>query len=314
VTKTPQISAIICTHNRASLLPGAVRSLYGQSLAAAHFEVVIVNNASRDRTPQVVTRLLDSKPEGLAVRAIHEPVLGLSHARNAGLAVAKGEYVAFLDDDAIANPGWLVGLGKAFAHSSRIATVVGQVRPIWPLRPPTWLDDSLGIYYSILDYGNTMREINTGKDPLAGANIGFRHAALTKIGGFAANLGRQGTNLLSSEETDAAQKLARHGYQTWYAPDASVDHHIHANRLTRRWILTRAFWQGVSNVAMSQPDISPAAYTHTQKRVNVLLLRALGKDCFRDYVRHDLLHRNTRMRKLIARAIQLGEDCARSLR
>lgn len=310
---TIQISAIICTHNRAALLPESVRSVFAQTLESADYELIVVDNASQDATPQVVAGLIAAKPATLQVIDLRERNLGLACARNAGLSAARGEFVAYLDDDAVADPDWLRATIEAFASSEAIACVGGPVQPLWPASPPTWMDEFLQSYLSVLNLGETKRAVDPSREWLAGANIAFRRASLLEIGGFAKHLGRQGVNLMSNEDTDAVMRLAQRGHQIWYTPFASVQHHIHAQRMSRYWILNRAFWQGVSNVLMTRAGEFGEVPGLEQRRINALLVRSLGKEYLKDYLRHDVLGRHSRMRWLARRAKNLGTAFAESL-
>ena len=84
------ISAIICTHNRDNYLGAAIDSLLSQNFAEG-FEVVVIDNGSKDNTKQVVSERLDNP----RLKYIYEPVLGLSVARNTGAKVSCGEILAY---------------------------------------------------------------------------------------------------------------------------------------------------------------------------------------------------------------------------
>src|SRR5690349_1483083 len=118
------ITVAICTYNRARYLPHAIESLVGQSLAASQFEILIVDNASTDPTHEVVKRYL---PKLSNLRYLYEPRQGLSHARNTAWQSAEGKYVAYLDDDAQANPHWLIGILRHFEQSTPTPWSVGGV-------------------------------------------------------------------------------------------------------------------------------------------------------------------------------------------
>lgn len=103
------ISVIICTYNRADLLAGALESVCQQSLAASAYEIVVVDNNSTDETPQVSRAYAERYPD---VRYYIEPQQGLSYARNRDWQEARGEYVAYIDDDCQAPASWLA-VGQA---------------------------------------------------------------------------------------------------------------------------------------------------------------------------------------------------------
>lgn len=312
------ISAVICTHNRAELLGASITSLFEQTFNHSNFEIIVVNNASRDDTQLVMDVYASRCPASLTYRAINEPRLGLSFARNTGLKAARGRYVAFLDDDAIANPSWLAELVQAFAQSSQIAAVGGPIHPIWPSRPPKWITPRFHGYYTILDFGLQGRRIDPRREWLGGANIAFNRQALSERGGFSTELGRQGNNLLSNEETNILRRLADDGYHCWYSPAAHVRHHIHPDRVSRRWLLRRCFWQGVSNVAMDQlhgglPDIGTATPKNRARLLgrNLPLIRRIMVGVAKDVVRMKFMgRRNTHMESIARNASRLGTELA----
>src|SRR5881296_1050143 len=93
------LTVLVCTHNRADLLRGAL-----ESLEPTRFEVLVVDNASTDATPAVVAEC--AARAKIEIRCARETELGLDAARNRGLREAAGEFVAFLDDDARARHDW----------------------------------------------------------------------------------------------------------------------------------------------------------------------------------------------------------------
>ena len=150
------ISAIICTHNRAQYLGAAIDSLLAQTLT--NIEVIVIDNASTDATAEVVqTRLSDAR-----LRYVYEAKLGLSTARNTGAQLAKGDILAYLDDDAEASPQWLASLLEVYENNDKIAIAGGKVTLLWPpgvQHPSVCLSadpaTGLGAYY----LGDQMRYI-----------------------------------------------------------------------------------------------------------------------------------------------------------
>lgn len=242
------ISAIICTHNRADYLPRAIQSLVDQTLSADQYEIIVVDNASTDSTAAVVQTFVHL-PQ---VRYCHEPQLGVSHARNHGYQQAHGQYVAYLDDDEIANPDWLAAILAAWHISSpQVGLMGGKVLPIWEGDRPPWLTNNLLCPLSLLDWADTPITLNA-QQYLVGGNMTLPRALLTEIGGFQVGLGRRGKNLLSNEELMLKQQLEARGYISRYHPNIVVHHHVPRDRLRQWWFLKRFFWQGVSNALMTQ--------------------------------------------------------------
>ena len=239
---TPRISAIICTHNREQYLGAAIDSLLEQTLD--NYEIIVVDNASTDGTAAIAkARLGDPK-----VHYIHEPTLGLSVARNCGAEAAKGEVVAYLDDDAEASEGWLAALIKVFEENERVAIAGGKVTLIWPTNahPPRWLSDDLASGLGLYDLGNELTYIQQPALTPRGLNYAVRKSFLNEVGGFDTHLGRVGKNLLSNEEQQLTQLALSGDYQVAYVPQALAAHNVAPARMKPGWFLSRSWWQGIS--------------------------------------------------------------------
>lgn len=221
----------------------AIESVLRQDLPSAQWELLVVDNASSDDTATALRRFGD------AVRVVHEPTLGLSHARNTGWHQSRGRIIALLDDDAIAEPDWLRRLVGAFDRGVPTPSCVGgRVVPRWEAPPPAWLGERLRWSLSLTDWSETAHPVtDLGAEWLVGANIAFDRAVLEDLGGFPTSLGRVGGRLLSGEEIVLQRRLLARGLTCWYEPAATVSHCIPASRLTHRWFRKRQFAQGVSD-------------------------------------------------------------------
>jgi glycosyltransferase involved in cell wall biosynthesis len=255
----PAISVVICTRNRADLLRHALASVVDQPFPRAEFEIIVVDNASTDRTPAVVAEF-----QGAAqVRYLREERIGLCIARNTGWRAASGRHVAFFDDDAIALPGWLAAIRDGFASASgSVGVIGGRVDPIWEQRRPAWLADEIAGSLTIVDWGEPGRVIpDIRREWLVGANMAVPRELLAEIGGFHPWLDRVGNQLLSSGDVFLQMELIRRGYQCVYLPAMAIQHRVPASRLTRRWFLRRFYWQGVSDavIQLIEKTPSPAA-------------------------------------------------------
>ncbi len=244
-----QISAIICTHNRDVYLGAAIDSLLAQDFAPG-FEVVVVDNASSDRTSLVVEQRL-SNPR---LKYFFEPVLGLSVARNTGAKKSSGEILAYLDDDAVASDRWLQVLYSAYQNNEKLAIAGGKVTLLWPqgIQPPRWLSPGLAANLGAYDLGNSMVYIDKPGLTPRGLNYSIRRSFLEEIGGFDPHLGRVGKNLLSNEELQMTELALEKSWQVAYLPDALVAHNVAPERLNRSWFLNRGWWQGISECYREQ--------------------------------------------------------------
>jgi glycosyltransferase involved in cell wall biosynthesis len=249
----PLISAIIPTFNRADLLIQAVDSLVHQSLAPEQYEIIVVDNRSTDQTRSQVMRRFGQVRN---FRYIFEPDQGVSAARNRGWRAASADLLAFLDDDAIANPDWLAQYLDAFASAPTAPGCVGgRIEPIWQSPRPAWLPDDLLWCYSLLDHAAQPTALRGPVFPPA-ANVAFLRRALEQVGGFTLNVGRSGGNLVSGEETLAIRQMLHRGFTCLYWPAACVRHWVPSERLTAKWLARRMYWEGVS-CALSRRLVEP---------------------------------------------------------
>lgn len=269
----PPISAIICTHNRDQYLGRAIDSLLAQDFP--DYEIIVVDNASSDRTREVVEERLPSS----RLKYVYEGVTGLSVARNTGAATASGEILAYLDDDAVASPQWLSVLMKAYQQQEKLAIAGGKVTLIWPegITPPPWLSEGLAGNLGAYDLGD--HPINIDRPGLTprGLNYSIRRSFLDQIGGFDRNLGRIGNKLLSNEELHTTELALNLGWQVTYLPEALVAHQVAPERLNPQWFLSRGWWQGISECYRDR--LAGRTGWQPVQQTSLRLLRGLYKAC-----------------------------------
>ncbi len=249
--RSPLLSVIVCTYDRYEDLAAALVSIERQDLAAEAFELIVVDNGS-DTLAREDFRAASA---GGRARFLVEDRPGLSRARNIGVRHALGRYVAFMDDDAVADTGWARAIVERFAREPGIGVLGGPVSPLWPSARPAWLHDAMLGYLPCVDHGSSARALHP-QEWLAGTNIAYRREPLLAAGGFDETLGRTGRNLLSNEEIALTDSLRRAGAVVFYEPAMRVRHRVRPERLSQRWMRERAAWQIVSNM-LAFPDESP---------------------------------------------------------
>ncbi len=237
-----RISVIICTYNRSSYLGKTIDSLLDQTLTDAFYEIIIVDNASTDNTASVVRGF---KRQNL--RYIYEIKQGLSYSRNTGFRRSNGEIVAYIDDDAIASHDWLERILLAYSHDEEIVAVGGKIVPVWEIDKPDWITPNLYTYFSCIDWSEKPFFLKKGAY-LFGCNMSFKKSVLIDCGGFSTSLGRIGNNLLSNEEWELFKCIDNKGLKKYYDPDIYVDHTVISSRINWKWIKSRLYWQGISNL------------------------------------------------------------------
>ena len=180
------LSVIIPTRNRAERLELALRSLAQQALPRSSFEIIVVDNGSRDRTLAVVT---DFKETFARIHYIYEDLPGLHVGRHRGFHAAKGDILVFLDDDVEAFPSLLASIEEAFGNP-KVALVGGKCLPKHEGPVPEWLNamwapnshgERVVEYLSLIDLGDLPKVV----DPLRvfGCNFSIRRSVLLAAGG-----------------------------------------------------------------------------------------------------------------------------------
>jgi GT2 family glycosyltransferase len=180
-----------------------------------------------------------------AWQVVAEPAAGLSRARNRALAWADGDddVLAFVDDDAVVDPGWHEALRRRWDQAPPdVGCIGGPIRPRFDSPPPPWVSDQILPALTLLDRGAAVRDLDPEREEAVyGANISFRADVLRRAGGFDAAWGHSGRRVFFGEEDEAQRALARLGYRTRYVPDAGVMHVIAAERLTRGSFVRRRY-------------------------------------------------------------------------
>ncbi len=218
-----------------------------QTLPRDTYKVLVVDNNSTDETPNVLRELKERFGDRLHV--VCETQQGLSHARNRALAEAAAPLVSFLDADAVAEECWLESMADAFDEHPRAGVVGGRIEVLWDAPKPRWWDDRLDEAMGRFSPGDEQTQLRYPRFPYGG-NFAVRTAASDEVGGFLPHLGRRGTGMLAGEEGELCLRMEQHGWEIHYTPAALVHHRATAERLTRRFILRRAFNHGRSQYLM----------------------------------------------------------------
>jgi GT2 family glycosyltransferase len=259
----PRISVVICayTEQRWDALVDAVASAQAQD--PSPYEVVVVidhNNNLRDHAIGELPRTrVFANEEGR----------GLSGARNTGVRHATGEIVAFLDDDARAQPGWLSALALAFEDPTVIGAG-GVAVPAWESRAPSWIPPEF-LWVVGCSYRGLPSSLAEIRNPI-GANMAFRRTVLERVGGFTDGIGRVGRTPLGCEETELSIRArAATGGRIVQMPDAKVEHRVSPDRTRWRYFRRRCWAEGLSKAVVSRSVGSNAALERERTYVMVTL-------------------------------------------
>jgi len=243
---TRSTSVIICTYteDRWDALARAVRSIGRQTHPALETIVVI------DHDSILLERARRAFTDARVIESTGEP--GLSGARNSGVAVAAGDIVAFLDDDAVADETWLAELDRAFDRANVIGAG-GVATPGWVRgTPPSWLPQEF--YWTIgCSYRGLPDDASPIRNPI-GATMSFRRTVFDRIEGFSDGIGRIGSTPLGCEETELSirARLAHPGSVVLHVPTARVQHVIAAERISWAYFRSRCWSEGLSKALLSR--------------------------------------------------------------
>ncbi len=207
------LSLIICTRNRAAQLPACLEAIDTRELAEVSGEIVLVDNGSTDETLRILHDYAEKQT--VPVQVTTEPETGLSRARNAGLAVARGDILAFTDDDCYLTPGYFREAARVHAETD-YAFWGGTIDRYDPLDAPyfiTWLTEP--------------RELRPGQlipaGVIQGANLVITSALVDAIGPFSERLGA-GTPF-RCEDIEYVSRATHYGYRGGFVPQMKVLHH-----------------------------------------------------------------------------------------
>jgi glycosyltransferase involved in cell wall biosynthesis len=257
------LSIIICTYNRARSLVDTLQALLIQDTPPSlRWEIIIVDNNSRDNTRDVVKDFADKSAVSLTY--VFEPRQGQSHARNRGLKIARGEIVAFTDDDVIPEKTWVAKIVMAVDHH-HVDGIGGRTLPKWEAPVPRWLKGNPHIWWCIalLDSEKfaslSWPEVKGGAQ-IWGANMAFKRSLFHDVGCFNTGFGNVGNKLYRGEETELIRRALQKGKKLVYDPQLTVYHRIDANRMTKKFFRKVAFDSGETQVERSALECSVALF------------------------------------------------------
>jgi glucosyl-dolichyl phosphate glucuronosyltransferase len=203
-----------------------------------------------DHNPELAARAADELGGEGVVMVENRHARGLSGARNSGIEVARGDLVAFLDDDALPVDGWLAALVAPFDDPTVVATG-GTARPAWADGRPGWFPEEFDWVVGC-SYRGQPDGVAEVRNPL-GCNMAFRRRVFAGMDGFREGVGRIGRRPLGCEETELCIRLRQRspGSRILLVPDAVVDHHVTPDRHGFAYFRQRCFAEGISKAAVT---------------------------------------------------------------
>lgn len=269
------ISVIITTYNRPKDIKDAIGSLLIQTVKP--FEIIVIDDGSQ---PPLGTRF--QSKEVKQIRFDQE--VGLSNARNCGISLVEDGYIAFLDDDAIADRNWLKEVQKGIDAADILG---GPIRPIYQVPPPKWWNEKA--------FGFCAGVGNWINGEIWGTNLVVRKEVFRAVGLFNPNIGRRKGKILSFEEIDFIDRAQRSGFRVRFMPLAIVYHKVASRRMTLGYILRWNYYAGKSKKTQH-------GYRPSRTCRNILM-------CMLDMINPQIItsEKSIRIRKIAWMVALLGE-------
>lgn len=246
-----RLSLVIATYNRAEQLMVTLASVGEQSAKPSLWECIIVDNNSRDNTQERVAEFAKEHPT-LNIRYCFEPNQGLSYARNKGISEAKGDIIAFIDDDERIVAEFINSYIKLFDEHPDAMAAGGKIIAEYPTGRPRWMSHyTERPIANPMDFGDYITPFPKGRIP-GGGNMAMRREVFSTIGLFDTTLGRTGKRLIGGEESELFERIYSLGMKCYYAPRAVMYHIIPAEKLTTEYFERLCYNTGVSQLTRAK--------------------------------------------------------------
>ncbi|MBO7189149.1 MAG: glycosyltransferase family 2 protein [Alistipes sp.] len=246
-----RLSLVIATYNRAEQLMVTLNSVATQSKNPAQWECIVVDNNSKDSTKERVEEFIAEHPT-LNILYHFEPNQGLSHARNAGIAKAQGDIIAFIDDDERIVPDFIGTYINLFDNYPTAMAAGGKIIAEYPTGRPRWMSHyTERPIANPMDFGDYVRIFPKGRIP-GGGNMAMRREVFERIGVFNTSLGRTGKSLIGGEESELFERIAEAGMECYYTPRAVMYHIIPEEKLCDSYFERLCYNTGVSQLTRAK--------------------------------------------------------------
>ena len=257
----PGVSVVICCYNSAERLPETLRHLAKQQGAESiPWEVVVVDNASTDKTADVARR---NWPEGsrISLRVLTEPRSGKTNALRTALQETQYEFFSIVDDDNWVAQDWVARVFDILKKRPEVAGCGGYGEPVFEKPPPAWVS-RFSSSYAVGRQGQAEGYVSRERGFLYGAGLTIRRKAWQGLisGGFSEILTcRKGSSLSSGGDSEICHALILAGWKLWYDPRLTFQHYIPASRLSWPYLrrLSRGFGAAAAWLELYTQQITP---------------------------------------------------------
>lgn len=266
------LSIIVPTKNRCDAVKAFMESFKRlRGLERIRPEIIFGDNNSTDETGDILKARSEHFPVSLRILNVSRP--GKSAVLNEAIRVARGDILAFLDDDVILEEGWLEAVEKFFVRNSHL-TAQGIIRMAPPESEDPEIIELQQRYRTIpyLDFDGHVGDLHS----LNGANFAVRREVFDQIGGFDERLGPGASG--TSEDVELGRRMVRAGIKIGYMKEAIVYHRVHRPRLTEAYFKSVHKRQGRSRLLMSNPATSRILFDLCRVSAQYWLYSMTGKE------------------------------------
>ena len=222
------VSTVICTYNRVDILKICLEHVVLQTCDPSKFEVLIINNNSTDTTEEYVKTFISEYSGNIKFSYFLEKKQGLSAARNKGLHQAEGQWINYIDDDALLPPDFIANVIQNINKHPAIGGFGGKIIPKYFGSEPEWMSWFTWGLVSKHDLGNQPKQYESIGIYPTGCNMTYKKSALLEVGGFDEVLLRR------CDDKYIAYEIKSKNYQIWYFPDVVLEHYIDEDRINNR--------------------------------------------------------------------------------
>lgn len=275
------VSVVICAYTEARWddLQEAVSSVQRQSLPPIEIILVVDHN-------NALLRRARAEMPGVIVLENQEQQ-GLSGARNTGVRAARGLLIAFLDDDAVAEPDWL----QLLAHACEDPDVLGcggLIEPVWRAGRPSWFPEEFNWVVGC-SYRGLPRTRSVVRN-LIGSSMCIRRKVIESVGGFRSDVGRVGKHPAGCEETELCLRALRrwHGRVFLYEPASRIRHTVPSGRARWGYFCSRCFFEGRSKARVAQLAGARAGLASERSYTFCALPRGLARNLMQVLAHRDM--------------------------
>ena len=220
-------------------------SVARQTLSADRWECIVVDNNSKDDTCQRVEAFAAEHSQLNIVYHL-EQNQGLSYARNAGIAKAQGDIIAFVDDDERIVPEFVEAYVELFDSKADAMSAGGKIVAEYPTGRPEWMSRyTEQPIANPMDFGSEVKLFPKRRIP-GGGNMAMRRSVFEEVGVFNTNLGRTGGRLIGGEESELFERMAERGMACYYVPRAVMYHIIPESKLQPDYFERLSYNTGIS--------------------------------------------------------------------